>query len=45
MSCIIKDGITYLCASGVIVKKHFTLYGDVEFYSKRGYKIVTRKGW
>ena len=44
MSVILKDGITYLCDSGVIVRKHFTLYGDVEFYSRKGYKVVTRKG-
>lgn len=42
MSCIIKDGITYLCKSGVIVKKHFTIYGDIEFYSRKGYKIIKR---
>lgn len=42
MSCIIKDGITYLCKHRVIVKKHFTIFGDIEFYSNKGYKVIKR---
>jgi len=42
MAVIIKDGITYLCQGGKVIKKHFTLFGDVEFYSRKGYKIIKR---
>ena len=42
MSVILKGGITYLCSQGKIVKKHFTIYGDVEFYSRKGYKVIKR---